>query len=70
MLLLISMLTALGSECCCMNSPKTSGDAMAALVWILAGALGFGVWQESMGAGVFIFVIFSFAPDKLYDWKE
>ena len=52
-----------------MSSPKIGGDAIAYLVWILVGALSFGAWQESTGAGVFAFVIFSFALDKLYDWK-
>ena len=52
-----------------MSSPKTSSDAIAALVWIFVGAFAFGAWQESIGAGIFMFVLFSFALDKLYDWK-
>jgi hypothetical protein len=51
-----------------MNNSKRS-DAVQCFVLAIVGSLGFGAWQESVGAGLFILVVFIFAIEKLFDWK-
>ena len=52
-----------------MNSSKTD-NAVICLILSAISSLGFGAWQESLGAGIFIFVVFVFVIiEKVFDWK-